>query len=119
MTREEIDRAYPNEWVVVVDGVQDECMFVHEGVVLAHGPTREAVRDRLATFEDEYAMWYVGNPLGEGRTLVGLAVMEWGPVLSGSGTDSCSFPSNSPARPVAARSSSSCSTRARRGRSLT
>ena len=62
MTYEEIERAFHGEWVVVRDFVRDDAAIIKEGVVVAHTPDRAAAHRALDTFDEAFAIWFVGGP---------------------------------------------------------
>ena len=62
MTHEEIERRFVGEGVVVRDFVHDDATIIKEGVVVAHTPDRAAAHRALDTFDDAFAIWFVGGP---------------------------------------------------------
>ncbi|MBI5499690.1 MAG: hypothetical protein HY907_05575 [Deltaproteobacteria bacterium] len=71
MTRDEIERAYPGEWVVVTDHRLDPCNGVLEGVVVVHTPDRHEAHALLPAVPGDIAIWFVGEPCGEFIGFVG------------------------------------------------
>ena len=66
MTLAQIERAFPNEWVVVGDYTADDSVIVHEGVVVAHSPDADEA-DRVARdYPGDLAIWFVGKPFPDG-----------------------------------------------------
>lgn len=62
MTYQEIEEQFAGEWVVVRDFVRDHAPVIKEGVVVAHTPDRAAAHRALDTFDDAFAIWFVGGP---------------------------------------------------------
>ena len=62
MTYEEIERAFPGEWVVVRDFVPDDSKMIKDGVLVGHTPDRAEAHRLLGTFDDAFAIWFVGGP---------------------------------------------------------
>jgi len=62
MTYQQIEERFAGEWVVVRDFVRDDATIVREGVVVAHTPDRAAAHRALDTFDDAFAIWFVGGP---------------------------------------------------------
>lgn len=63
LTWDEIKRKYPDEWVVVVD-YQEKDEDITEGVVLDHGPVKEALYDRIQKPPSPFAVRYTGEATG-------------------------------------------------------
>jgi hypothetical protein len=66
MTLAEIERTYPNEWVVVGDYTADDSVMVHDGVVLAHTPDADAAHRAARSHAGDLAIWFVGRPFPDG-----------------------------------------------------
>ncbi|MBI5502912.1 MAG: hypothetical protein HY907_21890 [Deltaproteobacteria bacterium] len=66
MTFEEIECAFPGEWVVVRDFVADEARMIKDGVLVAHTPDRDTAHHAVRSFEGDFALWFVGPALGDG-----------------------------------------------------
>jgi hypothetical protein len=62
MTLAEIERAYPNEWVVVGDYTADDSVMVHDGIVLAHSANKSEVLRSVSSTPGDLALWFVGRP---------------------------------------------------------
>ena len=62
MTYQQIEERFAGEWVVVRDFVRDDATVIKEGVVVAHTPDRAAAHQALDTFDDAFAIWFVGGP---------------------------------------------------------
>jgi hypothetical protein len=62
MTLDEIERAYPQEWIFATDFVADDSVILKEGVVTFHSPDRAAALDALGIVGQRAAFWYVGRP---------------------------------------------------------
>ena len=62
MTYEEIERAFPGEWVVVRDFVHDDSTIIKDGVVVTHTPDRTAAHRAIDAFDGAFAIWFVGGP---------------------------------------------------------
>lgn len=62
MTYREIEERFVGEWVVVRDFVRGDATVIKEGVVVAHTPDRAAAHRALDTFDDAFAIWFVGGP---------------------------------------------------------
>ncbi len=52
----EIQRRYPDEWVVLVD-YDFPNMELTAGVVVAHSPDRDALRDVIRSMRDRAVLW--------------------------------------------------------------
>jgi hypothetical protein len=69
LSREEIWRRYPNEWVVLIDlDVAD--MKVRGGVVRAHGPDRATLREVIKGLTTETAVFWTGPRTASGEVPV-------------------------------------------------
>mgnify|MGYP001560366402 CR=1 FL=1 len=66
MTLAEIERAYPNEWVVVGDYTADDSVIVHDGVVLTHSTSADEAHGFARTYAGDLAIWFVGKPFPDG-----------------------------------------------------
>ena len=66
MTFEEIEGAYPGEWVVVRDFVPDDAKMVAHGVLVAHTPDRDEADRAVRSFHGDFALWFVGPALADG-----------------------------------------------------
>jgi len=62
MTLTEIERAYPNEWVVVGNYTADDSVMVHDGIVLAHSRDKSEVLRTVGSTPGDLALWFVGRP---------------------------------------------------------
>ncbi|MBI5487412.1 MAG: hypothetical protein HY905_08770 [Deltaproteobacteria bacterium] len=62
MTYHQIEERFAGEWVVVRDFVRDDARIIKEGVVVTHTPDRAAAHRALDTFDDAFAIWFVGGP---------------------------------------------------------
>ncbi len=65
MTYEEIERAFPGEWVVVRDFVPDDSKMIRDGVLVGHTPDRAEAHRLLGTFDDGFAIWWTGPLSGD------------------------------------------------------
>jgi hypothetical protein len=66
MTLEEIERDYPNEWVVVGDYTADDSVIVRDGVVVAHSSSADDAHRFARDYRGDLAIWFVGKPFPEG-----------------------------------------------------
>ena len=82
MTIAEMERTYPDEWVVIADYSKDATGTILDGVVLAHARSREEFLPIAATFPRRVAIWYMGDPLHGAVGVVGLSVCRWEPLPS-------------------------------------
>lgn len=73
MTLEQIQRAYPNEWVVVTEFEADDSVIVRAGVVVLHTRSRTAAHEAIATVTGPFAIWFVGAPTSNFGSVLGLA----------------------------------------------
>ena len=60
MTYEEIERAFPGEWVVVCDFVPDDSKVIKDGILVGHTPDRAKAHRLLGTIEGAFAIWWTG-----------------------------------------------------------
>jgi hypothetical protein len=66
MTLTEIERAFPDEWVVVGEYTADDSVIVHDGVVLAHSANADEAHGFARTCPGDVAIWFVGKPFPDG-----------------------------------------------------
>ena len=67
LTREEIEKRYPNEWVMIEDPEVDEHNEVLGGKVIAHSPDRlAAYQVLLKSKARRCASLFAGPPIPEG-----------------------------------------------------
>ena len=66
MTLAEIERTYPNEWVVVGAYTADDSVIVHDGVVVGHSPSADAAHELARDYPGDLAIWFVGRPFPDG-----------------------------------------------------
>jgi hypothetical protein len=59
MTFEEIQDAFPDEWIVATDVPAPQGLPVREGVVVFHSPNRAAAIDAFGRARKPAALWYV------------------------------------------------------------
>jgi hypothetical protein len=64
MTITEIEKAFPDEWVLIAEPALDASQRVLAGRVVAHSVERDAVhREARASAERTIAILYTGDPL--------------------------------------------------------
>jgi hypothetical protein len=63
MSAEQIQDAYPDEWIVAIDVPVPEGLPVREGVVVFHSPNRSAAIDVFGRTRKPAALWYVAPPV--------------------------------------------------------
>jgi len=64
LTWEEIERKYPEEWVLLVDLDADDYINVRSAVVLLHGDDAEELERRAAALRlKDNAILHTGDPL--------------------------------------------------------
>ena len=70
MTLEQIQDAYPNEWVIIEFTELDDELKVVEGKVIAHSPERLKIEEVLGRLRNEkLAIEYTGGGTGEAYLL--------------------------------------------------
>jgi len=71
LTREEIEKRYPNEWVMIEDPEVDEHNEVVQGKVIAHSPDRLTAYQVLSKSKDRScASLFTGPPAPEGVEII-------------------------------------------------
>jgi len=74
MTLAEIERAFPREWIVAIDFVTGDSVFLKEGVVVFHSPDQQAALRAAKLVGSPVACWYVGRPKRAASGLLGFAI---------------------------------------------
>jgi len=71
LTRAEITKRFPNEWILVIDPETGPDLMVRSGTVVAHSADRDAVYRRAIELRPKRsAVWFNGDPVPPGTVVL-------------------------------------------------
>ncbi len=57
----EIQKKYPDEWVLIIEPETDELLHIRSGIVVMHSPKRREIYAKLQKYPERRAIYYTGD----------------------------------------------------------